>query len=70
MANSDNMTAQMTLTGHIAAVCRCLLLAEMPRASRWFHIFWLLGPLIQLIERSPADAWLTICALTFAVRAV
>ena len=72
MANNDNMTAQMTLTGHIAAVwsdARASL-AEMPRASRWFHIFWLLGPLFLLIERSPADAWLTICALTFAVRAV
>ena len=45
-------------------------LAEMPRASRWFHAFWLLGPLILLIERSPADAWLTICALTFIVRAI
>ena len=72
MANSDNMMAQMTLTGHIAAVwsdARAAL-AEMPKASRWFHVFWLMGPLILLIERSPADAWLTICALTFAVRAV
>ena len=72
MAHSDNMMAQMTLTGHIAAVwsdARAAL-AEMPKASRWFHVFWLMGPLILLIERSPADAWLTICALTFAVRAV
>ena len=72
MANSDNMMAQMTLTGHIAAVwsdARAAL-AEMPKASRWFHVFWLMGPLILLIERSPADAWLTICALTFVVRAV
>ena len=72
MADSNNMIAQMTLTGHIAAVwsdARAAL-AEMPRASRWFHIFWLLGPLILLIERSPADAWLTICAVTFAARAV
>ena len=30
----------------------------------------LLGPFIMLIERTPADAWLTILALTFAVRAV
>ena len=72
MADSNNMMAQMTLTDHIAVVwsdARAAL-AEMSRASRWFHIFWLLGPLILLIERSPADAWLTICALTFAVRAV
>ena len=70
MANNDNMMAQMTLTGYVAAMwsdARAAL-AEMPKSSRWFHVFWLTGPLILLIERSPADAWLTICALTFAVR--
>ena len=45
-------------------------LAKLPRWERGFHIFWLLGPFILLIERSPADAWLTILAITFAVRAV
>ena len=70
MANNDNMMAQMTLTGYVAAMwsdARAAL-AEMSKSSRWFHVFWLTGPLILLIERSPADAWLTICALTFAVR--
>ncbi|MBT6256677.1 MAG: O-antigen ligase family protein, partial [Alphaproteobacteria bacterium] len=43
-------------------------LAALPRWERGFHIFWLLGPFIMLIERSPADAWLSILALTFAVR--
>lgn len=72
MANSDNMTAEVTLTQHISRLWAdtCTALAEMPRAARWFHIFWLSGPLILLIERSPADAWLTICALTFVVRAM
>jgi len=45
-------------------------LSALPRWERGFHIFWLLGPFIMLIERTPADAWLTILALTFAVRAV
>ena len=45
-------------------------LAEAPRWQRGFQIFWLLGPFILLIERSPADAWLTILALAFVVRAV
>lgn len=45
-------------------------LAELSGWERGFHIFWLLGPFILLIERSPADAWLTILAVTFAVRAV
>ena len=45
-------------------------LASLPRWERGFHILWLLGPFIMLIERTPADAWLTILALTFAVRSV
>ena len=32
------------------------------------HIFWLLGPFILLIERSPADLWLSLIALIFAGR--
>ena len=31
-------------------------------------IFWLLGPLIYLIERSPADLWLSSLALVFIIR--
>ena len=45
-------------------------LRELPAWERGFHIFWLLGPFILLIERSPADAWVSLLALTFAVRAV
>ena len=45
-------------------------LASLPRWERGFHILWLLGPFIMLIERTPADAWLTILALTFTVRSV
>ena len=45
-------------------------LGDMPRWERHLHIFWLLGPFILLIERSPADLWLTVLALAFAVRAV
>ncbi len=45
-------------------------IAALPKWERGFHIFWLLGPFILLIERTPADAWLTLLALTFAVRAV
>ena len=45
-------------------------LAEASRWERGFRILWLLGPFILLIERSPADAWLTILALAFVIRAV
>ena len=45
-------------------------LAAMPRWEKGFHIFWLLGPFILLIERSPADIWLSILALAFVVRSI
>ena len=72
MANSNPPQSELTLLGHIHKVVSDTkaALAELPKASRWFHIFWLMGPLILLVERSPADAWLTICALSFAVRAI
>lgn len=45
-------------------------LAEMSAIERWLHIFWLLGPFILLIERSPADVWLTLLSLAFVIRAI
>ena len=36
--------------------------------DRAAHIFWLLGPFILLVERSPADIWLSVIALSFAGR--
>ena len=45
-------------------------LTNMPRWERGLHVFWLLGPFILLIERSPADIWLSILAITFVVRSV
>ena len=45
-------------------------LAAVPRWEKGFHIFWLLGPFILLIERSPADLWLSILALAFVVRSI
>lgn len=33
-------------------------------------VFYLLGPFFMLIERSPADAWLTLCGLAFLIRCV
>jgi O-antigen ligase len=45
-------------------------LAAMPRWEKGFQIFWLLGPFILLIERSPADIWLSILAVAFVVRSI
>ncbi len=45
-------------------------LAALPRWEKGFHIFWLLGPFILLIERSPADIWLSVLAIAFVTRAI
>ena len=59
-----------SLTGGFGKIWRDArqALAELPRGQRILHIVWLLGPFILLIERSPADAWLTLLALAFVVR--
>ena len=44
--------------------------SELPKWEKFAHIFWLLGPLILLIERTPADVWVTLLALSFVVRAI
>ena len=42
----------------------------LPKWERGVHIFWLLGPFILLIERSPADLWLSLVAIIFVVRTI
>ena len=36
--------------------------------DKYLTIFWLLGPIIYLIERDPADLWLTLICLLFIFR--
>ena len=45
-------------------------LANMPRWERYAHIFWLLGPFFLLIERSPADLWLSLLSIAFIFRSI
>ena len=45
-------------------------LASLSGWSRAVHIFWLLGPFILLIERSPADIWLSLVTLFFVGRSI
>ena len=33
-------------------------------------VFWLLGPFIYLIERDPADLWLTLISIIFLLRCI
>ena len=41
---------------------------KMARFDKAMTIFWLLGPFIYLIERDPADLWLSIISLIFLIR--
>ena len=36
--------------------------------NKFFTLFWLLGPFIYLIERDPADVWLTLLSMVFLLR--
>lgn len=45
-----------------------IALNELPTWERNFTIFWLIGPFYLLIERSPADFWISIVAVTFLIR--
>ena len=69
----DNAVTTMTdsLTAHFSRLLNDAraALCELPKWERVVHVFWLAGPFILLIERSPADLWLSALALTFAVRA-
>ena len=38
--------------------------------NKFITIFWLIGPFIYLIERDPADLWLTSLSLIFLVRCI
>ena len=44
--------------------------SALPAWERYVHIFWLAGPFILLIERSPADLWVSLIAIIFVVRAI
>lgn len=43
-------------------------LSQLSKFEKCMTIFWLLGPLIFLIERTPADVWMTLISLVFLIR--
>jgi len=69
-------TTSVTLMDFLRAHCSEFLsstraaLVDLPRWERPFHVFWLAGPFILLIERSPADIWLSVLSLVFLARAL
>ena len=72
MSDTQTSLSAMSLIQHM----RLLLsdagtaLKELPNWEKPIHVFWLLGPFILLIERSPADIWLSLLAVIFAARAL
>ena len=46
----------------------CEKLRNLSFFEKYMTIFWFLGPFIYLIERDPADLWLTTISLTFLYR--
>ncbi len=66
--NADMLGVTPALRAIISDARRAL--SELPAWEKVAHIFWLLGPFILLIERTPADIWLSLLAITFAVRSV
>ncbi len=48
----------------------CKKLRNLSFFEKYMTIFWFLGPLIYLIERDPADLWLTLIGLIFLGRCV
>lgn len=46
----------------------CLKIKQLNAFDKYITIFWILGPLIFLIERDPADIWITIICLIFVFR--
>jgi len=43
---------------------------KLSKFDRLMTLFWFIGPFIYLIERSPADIWLTLIGLIFLVRCI
>ena len=42
----------------------------LSKFDKYMTLFWLLGPFIYLIERDPADLWLTLLSLIFLARCI
>ena len=43
---------------------------SLNKFDRYMTFFWLLGPFIYLIERDPADLWLSIICLVFLFKCI
>ena len=48
----------------------CNKIKNMTSFDKAMTIFWLLGPFIYLIERDPADLWLSLISIIFFIRCI
>ena len=71
-ASSDAQPIRKSLAEHVREHWNGLrdALSALPKWERPVHVFWLLGPFILLLERTPADIWLSLIALIFAGRSI
>ena len=71
-ALSDAQPIGKTLLEHVCGHWQglCDALSALPKWERPVHVFWLLGPFILLLERTPSDIWLSLIALIFAGRSI
>ena len=62
----------LTITDHLRQITdnSKAYLKTLSKTDRWLHLFWLLGPFILLIERSPADLWLSVLVVAFVIRSI
>ena len=44
------------------------IVSKYTGTSKFFPIFWILGPFFSLIERSPADFWISLIALAYLIK--
>ena len=70
--NESSQVLEPTIEAMVQDIWNDLVnaLAVMPRWEKGLHIFWLFGPFVLLIERSPADIWLSILAIAFVLRSI
>ena len=59
----------MSLLSDISLDCKSLL-REQKSFDRYLLIFWLMGPFILLIERTPGDFWISFIGLCFIARCI
>ena len=64
-------TQTISLLETVSKLKQCIAAVRSARPyDRFFYVFWLMGPFIMLIERSPADVWITLIAIAFILKQI